>query len=201
MQLNYAQLPKTDIFTSRYWRDPSCTQLSLPDHGWLPSQPGSFACNTLLTLRAFFPPFPAFPGPLLWATFDRKLDTSLKLSFVFHFEPFFFPPKPNFWFLYRLLAFGLKNNRILPIFLSSRSSQEGTCICWETPISHSKPFPSYWRGRNEHISVSVAFWPQFSSFIGTESHLRLMLTNINQNSFSVPQNDPLKDWKNQTFCI
>lgn len=111
-------------------------QLSLPDQGWLPSQSGSFACNILLTLRAFFPPFPDFPGPLLWATFDRKLDTSLKLSFVFHFEPFFFPPKPNFWFLYRLLAFGLKNNQTasLPIFLSSRISQEGTCICWQSPF-------------------------------------------------------------------
>lgn len=51
----------------------------------------------------FFPPFP----PFAWATLARKLDTSLKLSLVFHFFPLFLPPKPNFWSLYFLLALGL----------------------------------------------------------------------------------------------
>lgn len=57
----------------------------------------------------FCPPLPFFPPlpPFAWATLARKLETSLKLSLVFHFFPLFLPPKPNFWSLYFLLALEL----------------------------------------------------------------------------------------------
>lgn len=63
----------------------------------------------LLRLTFCFPPLPFFPPlpPLAWATLARKLETSLKLSLVFHFFPLFLPPKPNFWSLYFLLALAL----------------------------------------------------------------------------------------------
>lgn len=66
-----------------------------------------------------FPPLLFFP-PFAWATLARKLDTSLKLSLVFHFFPLFLPPKPNFWSLYFLLALGLLKKR--PQFEKTRKT-------------------------------------------------------------------------------
>lgn len=59
-------------------------------------------------LTFFFPPLANLFPPFPWAVLARNPETSLELSFVFLLDPFFFPPKPNFWSLYFLLALGLK---------------------------------------------------------------------------------------------